>query len=152
MWIHAYIYIAHFFLVPRQSCFPAVDGCSIWSIFSPNISVCVQRGGTHACVFYHLPLSTKTNTQSRAVRKRYMESGRNGEADRLKLKPRVVSSVLITGCHAEEALRRGRWRGKQAGQRVSEKLLLLLRRGAARRMSRHLGKWAGNGGMDNRRK
>lgn len=56
-----------------------------------------------------------------------MQNGRNGEADRLKLKPRVVSSVLIMGCHAEEAQRRGRWRGKQAGQRVLEKLLLLLR-------------------------
>lgn len=54
MWIHAYFYIAHFLLVPWQSCFPAVDGCSIWSIFSPNISVCVQTGSTHARVFYHL--------------------------------------------------------------------------------------------------
>lgn len=68
-----------------------------------------------------------------------MQNGRNGEADRLKLKPRVVSLVLITGCHAEEALRRGRRRGKQAGQRVLEKLLLPLRRGEAKTYVTSLG-------------
>lgn len=71
-----------------------------------------------------------------------MQNGRNGEADRLKLKPRVVSSVLIMGCHAEEAQRRGRWRGKQARQRVLEKLLACFcsERGEAGRMPHHLGK------------